>query len=361
MKKIILFTFVLLLINNILICADVEDHLNTLNAQMAKSYLKPFNKTFAGNLSHNWYIRPPRPVLKYWEWGFHLVGIGNTTPNDDKYMSGTTNYQFSREQAYSLLKDVNDPVTKMNLSEIIINSSYSVDFEGPTFMGSNNQNIVLHTRTIWITQNDVIIHTIPAQDLEIAATGVWKNYELYGNIVPQFDFGTFLGTNISIRWMPEYSLASNSSGYSVLGGCISHNPEMWLKLASDRVLPFEITGQAYYQKTKYGDFVEISDKGYAAFISRTFHERELNWMPYIGLNIGNISSEYDYTVTIKNEDEDWDKKNTTRHYSFEYDDIQYMDITVGNTLRFWCFDLNVDYTFADDPYFSTKIGVSKIW
>ncbi len=340
---------------------DVEDNLSTLNLQMSKNYLKPFNENFARNLNHNWYIRPPRPVLKYWEWGFHFVGIGNSTPSENRKMSGSTTYQFSREQAYTLLSDITDPVLKHNLADEMIKSSYQVNYSGPTFMGSANQNIKLNFGTLRIMKNDSLLYSIPAQELDIAAAGVWKNFELYGNVIPQIDFGTIFGTNASIRWMPEYSLADNSLEYSVLGACITHNPEVWIKLASDRVLPFEITAQMYYQKTEFGDFAEITNKGYSAFISRTFHERELNWMPYLGINLGNIKSEYDYTVTINNADEDFGDKNSSKHYSFEYDDIQYLDVTIGNTLRFWYFDLTLDYTISKESYFSSKIGLSKIW
>ena len=345
----------------VVFCDNVDDNLNTLNLQMAKQYMKPFNENFARNLNHNWFVRPTRPLVKYWEWGFHFVSIGNTTPNENLEMSGSTAYKFNREQAYMLLSDVADPVLKHNLSNKLIEGSYNVNYNGPTFMGSANKKIVLSIPQIYIRDNDVIVHAITAQDLEINTTGVWKNYELYGTVVPQLDLGTLMGTNLSLRWMPKFALADDAVDYSVFGLCLTHNPEVWLKLASDRVLPFEITGQAYFQKSEFGDYAEITNKGYSAFISRTFHERELNWMPYLGLNLGTISSEYDYTVTIHNKDEEFGDKNAYQNYSFEYDDIQYLDMTIGNTVRFWYFDFTLDYTISEESYFSSKIGFSKIW
>ncbi|RKX70010.1 hypothetical protein DRP43_03810, partial [candidate division TA06 bacterium] len=148
MKKFLLvFLIVLISVASNLFADDLEETLEELSEDAAKSYVNPIVSAFGSNLNGGWYHKAPKSKIFGIDFEVGVVFMGTLFDAENKTFSTTGNFRFNRSQADSLITGLSlDPAVHDALVDSIITKDLFVEISGPTIVGDKDKNIMIEFR-----------------------------------------------------------------------------------------------------------------------------------------------------------------------------------------------------------------------
>lgn len=205
---------------------DLSSKLQKVGQLYGEKYLEPFTKSFGSNLNSGWlgglkiasYSKLPVTLSLYG--GVKFTGLVLSEEDQFFNLTYTDNY-----------KDPNTGITYNNAS-IRVNNAPTVF--GPTTPAvaqiyDNNNNYIGQTNLI----------------------GGVANTKFVPLFIPQIGFGSILGTDATVRYMPRVSLG-NYGNIMFTGFAIRHNIANYIK-----GMPFDLAVQGGWQKFSVKDDNEL--------------------------------------------------------------------------------------------------------
>ena len=135
-----------------------------------------------------------------------------------------------------------DPNNTSSIKTQLLAQTWQVGISGPTIVGANDQNVVLDFQGKTI--NGIAIPNYHLTDVK----GFLNNLSIFPTATIQLGVGTFMGTNVAIRWFPKVNI-KDLGDFTYWGFGIMHNPAVWFDGAE---LPVDLAVGYFYQDLKVG-------------------------------------------------------------------------------------------------------------
>jgi len=205
---------------------DLSRNLSLVAGQYAQSYLQPFINAYGAGINSGFFHSAGMNTDNNsgLNISFSIVSMGSIIPAAQKYFSAVynTTAQF----------DTMGQVYNVNAKATVINA--------PTIFGSKTKG------TVKTELNDTVvvegIFYYPVHQTRVDQTfGGLVSTDIAPLAMPQLNIGTFLGTDISFRWIPPVKIG-NYGTTNFFGAGIRHNFSQYLP-----ALPFNLAAGFYYQ------------------------------------------------------------------------------------------------------------------
>jgi hypothetical protein len=348
--------------------SDLEQTLKKLSQDAAQAYVNPVVSAFGSNLNGGWFHRAPMAKIFGLNVEVGLVGMGTFFPEDieHKHFETTGEFRFDLTQAADLVANSNlgipDPNLEAALIEAITKIDFTVGLSGATIIGQSEGDDL----TIGFGGADVEIeyppgsgftytYTIDPYDLSLGIGGLGDflaEISFLPFAAPQATVGTILGTQVSLRYLPEIQLpmvdiTKDIGKFSWFGWGVQHNPGVFFPTP----LPLDISAGFFKQTLKVGEIFEANTTAFGVTVSKRLGVGILNLTPYAGYlrESSKLNFAYDFTLDPGTGSE----QNIP--VEFELEGENKSRITVGCSLRLLLFNINADYNMG--KYKSITIGV----
>ena len=344
MKK---FTAILFLFNIIIFSVvsygqdnstgDFNNTIKNLSSDAAKGYVGPVIGSFGSNLNSGWITKAP-PATKFsFSLDLKIIAMGSVIDDAQKTFSTLGSFNFTESQAAEIAANIpTDAGTQAQIKQELLSHAWDLKISGPTIMGAEDQYVTLDFQG-----QTVQGYSIPNYQL----TDV-KGYisDLPLNLFPtatiQLGVGTFLGTNVAIRWFPKVNI-KDLGDFTYWGFGLMHNPAIWF----DQEFPVDIAVGYFYQDLKVGTIFETKTNLFGIFASKTYGSI-ISLTPYAGITTESAKTtiQYDYTY---DEDTGTGPVTRTQNISFEMEAPNSVGFTIGAAFKLAILNLNIDYKFAN--------------
>jgi hypothetical protein len=335
---------------------SMEETVSKLGAAAGKAYVAPIVSGFGSNLNAGWFHKSP-PAKKF---GINFevgpVFMGTFLSGGAKTLSVTGGFRLDSAQAYELANvsvdtnTVQGRVVRDSVASAIRRSDVNVEFNGPTIIGSKSDTLGYSVipQSITVGKPGGGDTTINLDAITNSIPGVTGQLQEIGDaflplVAPQISIGTIYGTNLTLRYLPEYDIPDvGTVKFSGFG--IQHNPAVWLS----RPLPIDMSFGFYTQSLEVGTLFKASSQAYGLNVSKTFGWRILNVTPYGGLMLENSSFDFAYDLETENE---------TIPISFSLEGENSYRATAGLSVRLFLININADYNLGKYNSFSGGVMV----
>ena len=349
MKKFLLvFLIVLISVASNLFADDLEETLEELSEDAAKSYVNPIVSAFGSNLNGGWYHKAPKSKIFGIDFEVGVVFMGTLFDAENKTFSTTGNFRFNRSQAQELTAGL-PPAIQDSVINAIITQDFDVGIYGPTIVGDKKDSVriefseryVNYTVTSGVTDSVIV----PGKVIPLPVKGLLGEIPALPLFAPQLSIGTVFGTQVVLRYVPAIEI-EDLGEFNYFGFGIQHNPKVWLPIP----IPVDISASFFTQSMEMGSVATANATAFGLNVSKTFGVKMLNITPYGGFMYENSSMEFNYDYAI-----DTPAGPSTQEISFKLDGENESRITVGLSLRLGVLNLNADYNMA--KYNSVTAGV----
>lgn len=347
MNRIVKTLSMILLATGVASAQSMEKAVAKLGEAGAKAYMKPIVDGFGANLNAGWFQKTPPPV----KYSFNVsagFNIGGTQLNSSRSMSVAGGMRLDTALSARLLDSV--PMTSVqrdSLMRRLASQSSFVTLNGPTVIGNEGEEL----KVIWsarkvetgVAPGDSVL--IPSDTVTIAnLTGLLDGLTNLTFFAPQLNVGTLYGTNVSLRWLPQYESREEIGPVDYFGFGFQHNPAVWLKPGTKLPVDFSL---GYSHQFLEGTFFKATAWSSGLHVSRTFGFVFASATPYVGAQYEKSTFEIEYDMKT-------DYDNTTRIKSTIVGENTYR-ATVGLSVRLLAINLNADASYAQNP--SASFGV----
>jgi len=273
-----------------------EAGVSTLMLEAATAYVNPAVSGFGMNLNSGWYHRAPSASLFGFDLEFGLVGMATVFDDANTTFSVTGSIRFDEDQATALANQSNAPVIyRDDVRDAILSQEFRVDFFGPTVVGRESDSLTISFPGKQIpvtTSTGTFMYDIPA--FVFSEEGGGTDLKAFPLAAPQISFGTILGTQFSIRILPEFQ-TEKLGKIKYVGFGIQHNPFSWLPVD----LPMDV-GLGYFTQTlTIGSLMESKASTFGITGSIRLGWGFLNLTPYAGFMIESSSTDFAYDYVFK--------------------------------------------------------------
>lgn len=346
MKKNLIVTIVFIL-SSLTNAQNLEETLSKLSSTAGKAYVAPVITAFGSNLNSGWVSALPAPT----KFGFHIdikvVAMGSLFSDENKTFSTTGTFYFTSSQADQILLNSGVAVTNPLYNTIknsLTSTEQSVNFSGPTVAGSKNEylKIVFPGKNI----QGINLATTTFSIKEI--TGLLDEIPIFPTVAPQLTIGTFMGTNVSFRYLPDVEL-QDLGKFSFFGIGAVHNVGAWFP----NPLPVDFGVGYFTQKMKVGDIQESTASQFGLYVSKTFGT-VISFTPYAGI----ISEQSKTTITY-----DYQSNQSINgvpvapvKVNFELEGENKTGVLVGFKVHLAAVNINADYKMSKTK--TASVGVS---
>lgn len=349
------FLFLILVISfsmNLNAQDDLEKTLSRLSSSAGKAYVNPVISAFGSNLNSGWVSILP-PATKF---GFHLnvkvIGMGSFFSDDVKKFNANGDFFFSQSQADQILQasgyGTNHPAYA-TLKNELTKATFSVNFSGPTIVGSKNEGLKVKFpgKTI---QSGNQSYTLQPYELSIPEVkGFLDDLKIFPTAAVQATIGTVVGTNVSVRYFPSVNI-EDMGKFTFWGIGAIHNPGAWLK----NPLPLDIGVGYFMQQMKVGDIFESNASQFGLYVGKTIGAI-VSVSPYAGFTVESSKTtvKYDYQ---SNQVINGVPVPPTR-VEFELEGENSTAFLVGLNIKLVAININADYKMAKTKTASAGISV----
>lgn len=317
---------------------DFNSTIQNLSSDAAKAYVDPVIGSFGSNLNAGWITKAPAPTKLSFGLDLKIVAMGTRITDAQKTFSTVGSFNLTNQEAQdiALLLAPNDQTQQNAIVNELLGQTWQVKVSGPTIMGSKDQNVMLdfQGQTIQVGGQT---YTIPNYTLQ-GVTGYLDNPSLFPTATIQLGAGTFMGTNVAIRWFPKVNI-KDLGDFTYWGFGIMHNPAVWFNNAE---LPVDLAVGYFYEDLKVGNVFETKAHMLGIYASKTFGTI-ISLTPYVGLSTESSTTtiNYDYTYS------DPRGVQVSSNINFELDGTNSAAFTVGAAFKLAILNLNIDYKFAN--------------
>jgi hypothetical protein len=334
----------------------MEETVSKLGAAAGKAYVAPIVSGFGSNLNAGWFHKSP-PAKKF---GINFevgpVFMGTLLSGGSKTMNVTGGFRLDSTQARSIANGVDTAgmfgqgqTLRDSVAAAIRRNDVNVEFSGPTIIGSDDEGMLIEVVSQPLVVNfgggDTTITIDPYVDSIPEVTGVLGDFAdiPLPLVAPQIQIGTIYGTNLTLRYLPEYEIPDvGKVKFSGFG--IQHNPAVWLA----NPLPVDLSFGFFTQSLELGTLFKASSQAYGINVSKTFGWRILNVTPYGGFMLENSTFDFSYELEV-------DDKMIPVNFSMDGEN-KYR-ATAGLSVRLFLINLNADYNLGKYNSFSAGVMV----
>ncbi len=320
---------------------NIDETVNNLSQQAGTAYVQPVISAFSSNLNSGWFANAPSASILGFDLSVKVSAAASFFNDDQKTFNSSGSFRFTGSQVDDIL--ANSGITSSNpayqsLKDHMLLREYTVDFSGPTIVGSDQENMSISFG------GDPDINIGAATIKLTGVKGLLNNYSAlpFGSI--QFGLGTVYGTKALIRWFPSVTV-EDLGKISFFGWGFLHNANIWF----DNPLPVDISLGFFSQKLTVGDVFESNATQYGIYLSKTFG-MGISVSPFVGLTneTGTTTVKYDYSF-------DTPTGATTQHLEFDLDGANSTAFTLGATFKLFILNLSADYKIAKTNTASASI------
>lgn len=350
MKKILLTLLVgILLISTIVSAQDLQQTLNQLAGDAAKGYIKPVSQGFLTNFNGGLFHKAPQSKLFGIDFEVGVAVMATPFKDDDKTLPTTSGkFTFNKSQADDIAKDLNvadgvvDPI-EAQFSAELQKQKIDINISGPTVIGKPydpsdpKSEVILEVVTPTITAGGQT-KNIGGKKVNTKLGGVKEIVDLGASpfLAPQLTLGTVVGTQITLRYLPEIDL----EGYGKIswtGFGIQHNLGYWLPIPV-----VDVAASFYTQTVKIAPMFEMSGTSFGLNASKQFGLSFLNVTPYAGFMIESANFKVNYTPSSA----DFGTGVTPPTVNFEIEGENTSRLVVGLNIRLMVININADYNIG---------------
>ncbi len=333
---------------------SLEQTLQSLTEDAARSYLNPVASGFGADLNGGWFHRAADDDMLGFDIELGLVAMAARFPTTATHFSNSGQFRFSQNQARQILSSDNNwnnltTDQQNSLVSLFVSQDFSVGMEGATIIGASDDYFTIHfpgqTITDPTTGGSV---SVPDQDvqLQIGGFGDLAQLDYVPLAAPQFSLGTVFGTMATLRYLPDVELQNDLGKMTYSGFGLQHNPAAWLPVP----LPVDVSLSYFSQSLKIGSLFKTNTTAFGINISKQFGFDALNLTPYAGYMIesSTMNVQYDFVV-------DSPAGPLSQHINFDITGANTSRITFGLGIRFLIININADYNIGE--YNSVSAGV----
>ncbi len=326
---------------------NLEETLSKLSSSAGKAYVAPVITAFGSNLNSGWVSDLPSKTI----FGFHIdvkvVAMGSLFSNENKTFSTSGNFYFTSSQADQILQNSGVSITNpqyYTIKNSLTSTEQSVNFSGPTIAGSKNE----YLKIVFPGKNVQGVNLATTTLLVKEVTGLLDEIPIFPTVAPQLTVGTFMGTNVSFRYLPDVEL-KDLGKFTFFGVGAVHNLGTWFP----NPLPVDFGVGYFTQKMKVGNILESSASQYGLYVSKTFGII-ISFTPYAGI----ITEQSKTTVTY-----DYQSNQTINGVSvpptkinFELEGENKTGVVVGFKVHLAAVNINADYKMSNTK--TASVGLS---
>jgi len=365
-KTIFVLALMLLVAIINLTAATLEETLQSLSGAAAESYVNPMVSAFGSDMNGGWFHKAPRAKKFKWDLEFGVVMMGTMFGDSDKDFSVSGNFNFSREQAQTLVSNYSSNPAYNDLVEAIMDQPFTVSISGPTITGPtyddngtpNDPDDDLNTIDIDFAARNIMIdgnpYSIEQNIIRIPVGGILEDLPMLPLAAPQLSLGTIYGTKIALRYLPEIELTPEIGSLKYLGYGIQHNPAIWLPVP----IPVDVALAFFTQQLDIGTIIETSASTYGLNVSKTFGLKLMSVTPYAGFSGESSKMKFSYDYILETPTTG---APVTSNVSFDVEGKNTSRLTAGLSFRLAILNFNVDYNLAKYPSATAGIMFNFSW
>lgn len=361
----IIFVMIMLSLVFILNAATLEETIQNLSGDAAKSYVNPIVTGFGTNMNGGWYHKSPKAKFFKWDLEFGVVMMGTPFKSADEKFDVNGSFNFNREQAEELLGATAMPAAQREaLLQQIMSQNFTVGIYGPTIIGPEYDeldpentaiNIAFEEHEISYTYADQsYTQTVGANNIMLPVGGLMEDIPILPLVVPQLSIGTFVGTQLSFRYLPNMETMEELGDVSYFGFGIQHNPAYWSPIP----IPVDVSLSFFTQSLKLGSIVEANASTYGLNVSKTFGMKLASVTPYAGLALetSNMIFKYDYILDYSDLGAPIESQ-----IKFDIDGKNSSRLTAGLSFRLALLNINFDYNISEYPSYTLGTMLNFSW
>ena len=311
---------------------DFNSTIQSLSSDAAKAYVEPVIGSFGSNLNSGWLTKAPSPTKFSFGLDLKIVAMGSMISDAQKTFSTVGSFSLTDNEAQEIaaLMAPYDQTQQDYFKNQLLSTPWQVGISGPTIVGANDQYVKLDFQGKTINGTPIPNYTLA--DVK----GFLNNLSIFPTATIQLGVGTFMGTNVAIRWFPKVNI-KDLGDFSYWGFGIMHNPAVWFDGAE---LPVDLAVGYFYQDLKVGSVFETKAHMMGVYASKTFGTI-IAFTPYVGLSTESSTTTINYDYTYSDQGVD-----VTSNVNFELDGTNSAAFTVGTAFKLAILNLNIDYKFA---------------
>ena len=348
---------------------DLQGSIERLSRDAARQYVGPVVSGIGSDLNGGWFHRAPNAKVLDFDLEFGVVVMGTLFSDEHKTFGTSGVFQFDSSQAAFLTKNISDPnynslstIYKDQARQQIINQirgkDYTVGIGGPTVIGNTTDSVKITFQggqfTFTDPQGTQRTVAVPVTKVALPVTGLLGDKQFLGkNIIPlaapQLSLGTFLGSQFTFRYLPNYKISDELGETKYFGWGVQHNPAVWFPAE----FPIDISASFFSQKINAGTIFEAKTTAFGINASKRLGWGALNLTPYAGYMREKSSMTFTYDYTL-----DTPTGKIPQRIVFDLEGENKSRITLGLSVKLLIVNVNVDYNIG--TYNSYSAGVMII-
>lgn len=319
---------------------NLETMLGNLAQDAARSYIAPIVSGFGADMNSGWFHRAPWATTFGFDLEFGVVAMGALMDDTHRLFTLDGNFRFTSEQAMDLAQGAapGDPTAQNAIRDAILSQEFTVTFSGPTIVGKKEDSLRINFpgKTINVNGND---YNLPSYTDALPVRGLLEEAPLVPFATPQLSFGTILGTQVTLRYLPEIQIDEKIGKFKYFGFGLQHNPMVWF--GGEDALPFEVAAAYYTQSLKIGTLMDATATSFGVNASIRLGWGFLNITPYAGFMIESSSIKWAYEYTV-----DTPSGPSQERIEFEATGENSSRIVLGASVKILLVNLSVDMNLA---------------
>ncbi len=340
----LLFTLIFYCVNTAN-AQSVDDAITNLSSDAAKHYINPVASTLGSNMSAGWFSGLPQKDMLGFHANLRFVGVGSIFAEKERNFSTLAQFRLTATQADEILVASGlNPSIIPNYNDIrneLLSRDWDLTIQGPTITGSREENVQIVFPETEIQGETISEYAIQLEDVK----GYLDGFPMLPSAAVQLDLSGFIGTGISIRYLP--SVEFNSMGkMKIFGGGITHNLSYWF---SDS-FPVDLGFAVYFQDFELGDIFKNVTAQTGFYISKRIGGA-VALLPYAGVTVETSTTHIKYKYSF-----DTPAGMQDGNISLSIGGANDVGFVFGSTLIFPVLSLNFDLKFSHTTTGSVGVG-----
>ena len=309
MKNLLLLSLCcLLIVSSSAYSAGLDSTLQKMAGSAVQGYVGPIVSGFGADLNGGWFHRAPSAKMYGFDLEIGVVAMGTMFSDANKTIPAGVGGQFTFDatqsaQIASRIPDYSNlPASYQSaITNKISNTTFTVGLTGPTIIGSKTDTVKVNFPAQAITVNTPggpVVYNIPATIINTGATGLLGNVKEVPLAAPQLSIGTIVGTQLTLRYLPNLQLNSDIGDVKYFGFGIQHNPGVWFP----DPLPLDVCASFFTETLDVGSILKTKATAFGINASKQFGPGLANVTPYAGFMLESSTMTFNYTSILQTPD-----------------------------------------------------------
>ena len=210
MERKIFIVFLILTFSMVAVFAQsLDETLEKLSGNAAKSYVSPVVSSFGTNLNGGWFHKSPKAKFMGLDFELGIVAMGTFFNDEDDYFSTSGSFQFNHTQASQLTEGV-DPNVREYVIDAILQQEFDVTMQGPTIVGPTDEymEVVFPAQEINYEGPGGVSGSeyVDEENITTQINGLLDEAPALPFAAPQLSIGTLFGTMLTARIVPAFDV-----------------------------------------------------------------------------------------------------------------------------------------------------------